>query len=162
MVAFLLLGIKVITNFLLNGFCQAAKMPTLGSDTTSIEDYRQSLHAKCAKPHRRTDCNCTCSSAAFTRELLSTGGEGCPEKSPHHTAPASPTQHRRGPTAPQAGWEYSSGSVTLKVSARAMSSWTSVGSGAGNPKVLKSVHHQPSQHTPAEWLHLLSRMWNPT
>lgn len=48
-----LLGSKATANFLPNGSCQAAKMPALGSDTASIEDYQQSLCVRCAKPHRK-------------------------------------------------------------------------------------------------------------
>lgn len=112
-----LLGSKATTNFLPNGSCQAAKMPAVGLDTASIKDYRQSLHARCAKPHRKM--------VAIVRAILQRPQETCraleakgaPDKPPHCAAPASPIEHGRGPRTPQASWEHSSGSASLKVSA---------------------------------------------
>lgn len=115
-----LLGSKATANCLPNGSCQAAKMPARGSDAASIEDYQQNLCVRCAKPHRKV--------IAIVRVILQRSQETCrclggkrvtgaSDKPAHRAAPASPTEHRRGPTAPRASWEHSSGSATLKVSA---------------------------------------------
>lgn len=69
-----LLGSKATTNFLPNGSCQAAKMPAVGLDQRlSAKPTRKMCQAT-----QENGCNCTCNSAASTRNLQSAGSEGCP------------------------------------------------------------------------------------
>lgn len=76
-----LLGSRATTQFLPNGSCPAAKMPALGWDTASVEDYRSAepRHKMC-QARQENHCNSTGNSAVPLRDLLSAGSEECPRK----------------------------------------------------------------------------------
>lgn len=71
---------------------------------------------------QENNSNSTGNSATHERPA---GVKGVPDKPPHHTAPASPTEHQRGLPAHRLAGNASS--TTLEVSARGMSSWESEG-----------------------------------